>query len=161
MQIKTIKQFEGIIQKEGNLQIFTYKGFVCLIRRNFICEEGLGKLRLGELNKHTIFHLCGYVGLPKWHKFYKKNYDKINIDCHGGLTFSGFRGNDSNLWFIGFDCGHAFDQSMLSHNGIYRDVFYVKKEIRSIVNQLIDKDYIKNKRKELEEIEQELVEDEI
>jgi|SRR3972149_5302496 len=38
--------------------------------------------------------LCGYVGVPPSHPMYHKEYDDINVDVHGGLTFShlgGFR----------------------------------------------------------------------
>jgi hypothetical protein len=56
-------------------------------------------------------HRCGYVGVPKDHKYYEVDYNAIdNIDCHGGLTFSGrFTDVDPELWFIGFDCAHAWD----------------------------------------------------
>ena len=53
---------------------------------------------------------CGYVGIPKGHKLYKKHYSYIDCDCHGGLTFSDFNsilGED--LWCIGFDCNHGLD----------------------------------------------------
>lgn len=55
---------------------------------------------------------CGYVGLPKNNKYYKKKYDDIPADCHCGLTYSEpglFGQNDSDTWWIGFDCGHCFD----------------------------------------------------
>ena len=64
-------------------------------------------------------HRCGYVGIPKGHKFYGKNYCDIErlIDygnCHGGLTYSSdFENSDypvkSNLWWFGFDCAHYGD----------------------------------------------------
>ena len=33
-------------------------------------------------------HPTAYVRIPKEHKYYRKHYDRINIDCHYGLTFS-------------------------------------------------------------------------
>lgn len=32
---------------------------------------------------------CGYVGLPKENRYYKKKYDDIPVDCHCGLSYSG------------------------------------------------------------------------
>lgn len=54
---------------------------------------------------------CGYVGLPRSHPYHGKRYDAINdIQVHGGLTFSGYgKGWNDGLWYLGFDCGHAFD----------------------------------------------------
>lgn len=52
----------------------------------------------------------GYVGIPKWHPFYKKDYSELNkyINIHGGLTFSDFN-EDKSLWVIGFDTNHYND----------------------------------------------------
>ena len=53
---------------------------------------------------------CGYVGLPKGHKWYGEDYDDIPVNAHGGLTFSGLQTIfDSELWWIGFDCAHYGD----------------------------------------------------
>ena len=68
---------------------------------------------------------CGYVRIPIFHPFWKKNEGQILkpncsdfegsicgiIDVHGGVTFSG-KMKANNLfsgWWIGFDCGHAGD----------------------------------------------------
>jgi hypothetical protein len=65
----------------------------------------------------NLGHRCGYIGLPKSHPLYGKNYDYIssemNIQVHGGWTYFG-NGHgtypvESNLWWIGFDCGHYGD----------------------------------------------------
>jgi len=60
-------------------------------------------------------HRCGYVRVPEGHKFYDKFYSDIDIDCHGGLTFSSyvterneFNGLTPGFW-IGFDCAHYRD----------------------------------------------------
>jgi hypothetical protein len=63
----------------------------------------------------SMGHRCGYVGLPKEHSLYGKHYNDIdNLDVHGGLTYSGGGTNskypvESNLWWLGFDCGHWLD----------------------------------------------------
>jgi hypothetical protein len=69
--------------------------------------------------------LCGYVGLPKTHPASRANYDTIDVPAHGGLTYA--RGNNwpvglspeesdddcdcNSLYWVGFDCGHAWDIS--------------------------------------------------
>jgi len=102
---------------------------------------------LGEENwfplviiKHPqMGHLCGYVGVPAEHPWYKMKYNQCLegcegepnsldptittwhcshdtpeclIDVHGGLTYSGM-GDDEYLpagyWWFGFDCAHAWD----------------------------------------------------
>lgn len=73
---------------------FEYKGFPCVIL--FM----------------PIGYRCGYVGLPKGNKYYGKEYDKIPVHCHCGLTYSKhelFGQDDKNTWWIGFDCGHCCD----------------------------------------------------
>lgn len=50
---------------------------------------------------------CGYVGVSKGNKYYEKDADSINLECHGGITFSDF--NDifgPDLYWLGFDCCH-------------------------------------------------------
>lgn len=60
-------------------------------------------------------HRCGYVGIPKDNRLYKKYYDELNkyIGCHGGLTYSSSElhcVNDKDTWWIGFDCAHFRDR---------------------------------------------------
>lgn len=60
-----------------------------------------------------MLHRCGYVGIPESHKLYGKNYTDINVECHGGLTYSkdylvGY-GRNTGMWWIGFDCAHYMD----------------------------------------------------
>lgn len=33
--------------------------------------------------------LCGYVGVPATHRYYGSDYDHVQADAHGGLTFAG------------------------------------------------------------------------
>lgn len=58
----------------------------------------------------------GYIAIPKGHPFYGKHYDEIDIEVHGGLTFSEFSDffkdyEDGNApyWWIGFDFNHYGD----------------------------------------------------
>lgn len=57
---------------------------------------------------------CAYVRIPQEHEFYKKDYDNIDIDVHGGLTYSrDFLWVSENQrvkgWFIGWDYAHYGD----------------------------------------------------
>ena len=72
-------------------------GYKCRIRRN----EATGAL-------------CGYVGIPKEHRFWGVSYEEsdaelseIEVDVHGGLTYSA-EGEDG-YWYFGFDTTHADD----------------------------------------------------
>ncbi len=101
--------------------------------------------------------LCGYVGVAEGHKFYAKNYDAVDVDCHGGLTFSNTcadveeaeegkyichvaeSGEPAKVWWLGFDCGHFMDEtpgSTYCRDGIYRDIAYVAGEVTSLAKQL-------------------------
>ncbi len=59
------------------------------------------------LQHPTLGHFCGYVHLPKGHRFHGVDYDDIKISVHGGWTFSDLdvEGN----WMIGFDTAHLGD----------------------------------------------------
>lgn len=76
---------------------------------------------------------CGYVVIPKGHKYYNVDYNKIEneIDVHGGLTFSGkLKGIDGYL--LGFDCNHYSD------NPVDQDASYTLSECKRMVDQLIE-----------------------
>ena len=68
---------------------------------------------------------CGYVGVPPGHPYHGRDYDDLDIDVHGGLTY-GDRcekdapeaegichvpdpGRPADVWWLGFDCGHFTD----------------------------------------------------
>lgn len=59
-------------------------------------------------------HPCAYVRIPQEHQFYKKEYDDIDIDVHGGLTYSRdylwiLENQKIDGWFIGWDYAHYRD----------------------------------------------------
>jgi len=50
-------------------------------------------------------HLCGYLGVPKPHPWYGLDYDQIDADVHGGLTYFGhetvsYRSSESRREFL-------------------------------------------------------------
>jgi hypothetical protein len=113
--------------------------------------------------------LCGYVGVPPGHPAHGKSYgDELvdKLDVHGGITY-GARcqgrvchvpapSESDDVWWLGFDCGHAFDytpalQMVRARGGplppyvepghgpweeCYRDVSYVRAEIERLAGQL-------------------------
>lgn len=110
---------------ETDYEEFTYKGYHC------------------EIKRIPVFgHLCGYVTVGKEHPIYGKDYDELlmNIECHGGLTFSETKEGQTK---IGFDCAHCIDltpyyyeHDMIISGMVYRNMEYVKKECMKIVEQL-------------------------
>lgn len=116
-------------------------GLSCMIRRN----QNMG-------------FLCGYVGVPSSHPMHGVDYNNCNTSVHGGLTYSDKcnddgehpichevePGEDDNIWWLGFDCGHAGDRCpgeaalrlTFPIEGQYRDLAYVKEECVSLAKQL-------------------------
>lgn len=77
---------------------FEYKGYPCVV-----VFQKMG-------------HRCGYVGLPKEHKYYGledfMSEPLCDIECHFGLTYSRnylVGQDDKDTWWIGFDCNHCDD----------------------------------------------------
>lgn len=122
------EEVKKLIAEEGNYKAFEYKGYKCRI------------MRRGQ----ELVHLCGYVGLPKGHKYFEKDYDYIGVDVHGGLTYAGdslMNQPETDLWWIGFDCAHGGDLSYLEssyqvESDEYRTMEYVENEIKKLVDQL-------------------------
>lgn len=109
--------------------------------------------------------LCGYVGVPDTHPWHGKSYDVLygHIDVHGGLTFSDScslegseerhichvpgPGEPDNVWWFGFDCGHAgdlspkymqFDITQRMGWATYRDIDYVRAQVARLAEQLVE-----------------------
>ena len=113
-------------KKEPNNVEFEAFGFKCEVKR----IDSLG-------------HLCGYVVLPEDHKLYGTDYEEIDVDVHGGLTYS-------ENGKVGFDCAHAGDcipsiiktlsdlgMSTDHYNGDeYRDMGFVIRETYELARQL-------------------------
>lgn len=74
-------------------------GYKCRIKRNPITGT-----------------LCGYVGIPRDHRFWGEDYNGTNEELyaiednvHGGLTYS--QEEDDGWWYFGFDTAHHDDFS--------------------------------------------------
>lgn len=61
------------------------------------------------------FSLCGYIHVPATHPAAGKHYDDLDVQVHGGLTFT-CKAIDGGRWF-GFDTGHAGDNVVIPETG--------------------------------------------
>lgn len=125
-------------------------------------ETGLSCL----IKRNHYGALCGYVGVPNNHPYYGVSYQDVDADVHGGLTYSDkcqdgdeahsichipAPGEPDDVWWLGFDCGHASDlspalQSQMNQFGIewppsssretYKPVGYVREENAFLARQL-------------------------
>lgn len=99
-------------------------------------------------------HPTAYVQIPFDHPYYGKSYDDIDIDVHGGLTYSEDYLNlenekITNCWFIGWDYAHCGDylgfwlnySSEFTHSHkwttkeIREDVMKVCRQLKDIENK--------------------------
>lgn len=73
-----------------------------MIEKQWITSSGLpAKVLIMPMG-----HRCGYVGVSK-EVFEDKDYNDIDIEVHGGLTYS--RDEEDGLRWYGFDCAHLGD----------------------------------------------------
>lgn len=100
--------------------------------------------------------LCGYVGVPESHPCYKKSYNEVNVEAHGGLTYSALctenehgichipgEGEPDNVWWLGYDCAHLGDLcpayqrfGLFGYDETYRDIDYVMAQNADLARQL-------------------------
>lgn len=97
-------------------------GYHCIIKRN------------------TFRCLCGYVVLDSNIKI---ELDVLNnLEVHGGITYIEYETIDNKeKLVIGFDCGHCWDyipycEFNFNGNVIYRNVDFVKKELKKLIDQI-------------------------
>lgn len=58
--------------------------------------------------------LCAYFGINLNHPLTKIKYEDINLNCHGGVTYSGIGEGtcrSEKYYWIGWDYSHAYDYS--------------------------------------------------
>lgn len=110
---------------------------------------------------------CGYVAVGPGHPLHGKGYHEAgeHVDVHGGLSYAdGCRedepvevavchvpepGSPDDVWWLGFDCGHAFDlqpawvardpavrDMAIRFRYEYRDVAYVRTQCEALASQL-------------------------
>jgi hypothetical protein len=107
----------------------------------------------------AIGNLCGYVGVGSAHPAYGVDYNHLDLDAHGGLTYADrcqeghphvgvgvchvpFPGRSEDIWWLGFDCAHSGDRlpwsyiPLVSETTRYRDQDYVAAEVTNLAAQL-------------------------
>lgn len=99
---------------------------------------------------------CGYVAVPPGHVDHGKGINDIRVKVHGGVTYADAcsgeichvakPGEPDDVWWVGFDCAHAYDMtpSMLKYGTVvpgttYRDQAYVTGETKRLAEQLAAK----------------------
>ena len=80
------------------------------------------------------------------HKEWGDGYAPMTLvfHVHGGLTWTGFHGDERDFWWIGFDCAHAGDlipdmferYPELDRGCVYRTMDYTKGECLHLAEQL-------------------------
>lgn len=105
---------------------------------------------------------CGYVGVPAGHPLHGKDYDHVDVECHGGLTFAKGCGHSADpsvgichvpspgepddTWWFGFDCAHFGDKCPAYSNRWgakdwaerYRTLRYVEREVAKLARQIAE-----------------------
>lgn len=114
------------------------------------------------IRHEQLKHLCGYVAVQENHPLFGKHYENININVHGGLTYSD-EGNEeiykdkffykpkydkksNKLWWFGFDCAHAYDYVP----GMYEQIlnYYIQQEKIELFDCIEGQDYTKEQLEE-------------
>lgn len=111
------------------------------------------------IRRVPVGSLCGYVAVPPGHPAHGKSAGEVDVTVHGGLTYASkcqgeichvpAEGASDDVWWLGFDCAHYGDlvpqtaailRSVRTDKRIrgevYRDIDYVRQQVRSLAWQL-------------------------
>lgn len=72
----------------------------------------IGEIECRAVRHPSLGHWCGYIGLPVGHPMHGNDYDSIDVDVHGGLTYACDHApleKPDGRWWIGFDTAHSGD----------------------------------------------------
>jgi len=97
-------------------------------------------------------HPCCYVGLPENHPYFGKEYTNIDIDCHGGLTYSDAKlhadPTAQESWWIGWDYAHCGDYAGYYELDCMKDFDHskdkkwtteeLKEEVLNVIKELLE-----------------------
>ena len=105
---------------------FIHKGYIYNIRRN----------------NFNVW--LGYVYIPQGHPCFDKFCEDIDVQIHGGLTYSGLtKLNGIDYYIVGFDCAHYGDiipeHDYIFEGSTYKDYNFVKQETIQLAEQLWSK----------------------
>lgn len=88
--------------------------------------------------------LCAYVGVPSGHALSGEDYDNIDLECHGGLTFSGAGSGEyhpEGFYWFGWDYAHCGDKTFYDLQDDPDDTPWtlsmVRDEVRSVMCDFI------------------------
>lgn len=80
-----------------------------IVERDWTTEAGLRAVVLVQ----PWGSRCGYVGVEATHKLHGKDYDSVDVEVHGGLTYargySDYPADNKGMWWFGYDCAHVGD----------------------------------------------------
>jgi len=117
---------------------------------------------------------CGYVAVTEGHPLFEVSPSGLpDLDVHGGITYANFcqegddpavgichvpfPGRPDRVWWIGFDCGHAYDRmpalearemqlvglekvsALFVEGTVYRDRAYAQAEVVRLARQVADR----------------------
>ncbi|MEB6232528.1 hypothetical protein [Mammaliicoccus sciuri] len=85
------KELLQTILNEGNEKKFEYKGYECLIKR-----------------MENRWHLCGYI---KYRPEYSNEWEALNSNFHGGVSYNNYLFGWLGEEWIGFDCMQSDDRT--------------------------------------------------
>lgn len=88
-------------------------------------------------------HPCAYIGIPKRHRYYKKDYFReifYNLPVHWGLTYSDIGAHKLMLdkWVIGWDYGHHVDYiAGVNLNGKKWTTEEILEEVKAVIDEIV------------------------
>lgn len=88
-----------------------------------------------EVKRHpTLYHLCGYLHIPKEHPVYDWNDEKIEhvLNAYGGITYT--KKTEGKL-VLGFDCAHADDFVP----GVFASLLDIRMKNQELAESLFDR----------------------
>lgn len=120
--------------------------------------------------RNSMGNWCGYAAVDPGHPLHGLGYSSApDLDVHGGLTYANRcagsvchvpqPGEPDDVWWFGFDCGHAWDiapamvsrmkEIYASHGesdympldlpgSSYKTLDYVKAEVNKLAEQLVE-----------------------
>ena len=126
------------------------------VEKDWMTESGLRAVVVVQ----DFGNRCGYVAVPKGATTYGEHYDDVQVDVHGGLTFSDWGDTypveAEDVWWFGYDCAHYGDArdptlmspkykemydkglftSALDDYGVVRSLEYCVEQCESLASQL-------------------------
>jgi hypothetical protein len=119
------------------------------IRAGALLAKGVYRDYQWVVVANDIGFRCGYVCLPLGHPWHGKDYDEVEADVHGGLTYAKAEASGAgDGWWLGFDCAHAGDApdpelyswriGAPGYGGVIRTTGYVVDECIRLIRQADD-----------------------